>query len=76
MWPKVTAVRSASTSNQLHGRTLINRHTMPRVASQHLTVLRSTAYFFGPVNWRSQKAENWEKRLTLSPIKRASAKIW
>lgn len=74
--PGDSSAKPASTFNQLYGAhvdqsphdTRRGRPTTPHNIAQHSTA------FFGPVNWRSQKAENWEKRLTLSPVKQRTAR--
>ena len=74
--PGDSTAKLASSSNQIYGAHVDQsphdarrgRPTSPHSIAQHSTA------FFGPVNWRSQKAENWEKRLTLSPIKQREAR--
>ena len=74
--PGESTAKIASTSNQLYGAHVEQsphdatrgQPTTPHNIAQHSTP------FFGPVNWRSQKAENWEKRLTLSPVKQRPAR--
>jgi hypothetical protein len=71
-----STVKPASTSNQLYGAHVAQsphdarrgRPITPHNIAQHSTA------FFGPVNWRSQKAQNWEKRLTLSPVRQRPAR--